>query len=112
MSENPENQNVRRDDRQPVVWTATLIKEDDSEHACSILDVAFAGTLIETDASLDVNEEILLRIDGLGEFAGKVKWSKENNKGLLLMAGPDLLLKEFSTASGSEISTSPKKLTE
>lgn len=113
MSVESENHaDSRKDDRRSVVWSGTLTRENDQEYPCSILDVAFAGTLIESPAPVDSGEDIILSIEGLGDFAATVKWSKGDSKGLVLMAGPNLLLKEFSEASGSQISKEPKKITD
>lgn len=100
-------QNARKDDRQSVVWPATLTLDDDSRHDCSVVDVAFAGTLIETNAPINEGDEVILTIAELGDFAATVKWGENQSKGLLLMAGPNLLLKKFSEASGETLSTKP-----
>lgn len=98
---------ARQDDRETVTWSATLILEDDTVYDCHVIDVAFAGTQIETDAPVELEDEVILRIDTLGDFAATVKWAKGEAKGLYLMGGPDLLLKKFSETSGENVSTEP-----
>ena len=97
-----DDDNYRQDDRKPVIWSATLTTEDDKVYDCEVRDVSLAGTLITTLAPLVVDSEILLSIDGLGDFAGIVRWSCNENIGLTLMAGPDLLLKKFDERHPSE----------
>lgn len=104
---NDDQDEARRDSRQKVIWSGVLTKENDQAFPCSILDVSYAGTLVESAAPLAESEEVLLTIDGLGDFAGRVKWQKEDSTGLLLMAGPNLLLKKFAEASGADISKVP-----
>ena len=98
----------RNDARLPVLWTGTLTTEDDdTEYKCEVRDVSYAGTLVSCDAPLKMNENILLNIEGLGEFAAKVKWQGSAQIGLSILAGPDLVLKKF--AEGSGVSRQPSQ---
>ncbi|WP_262693194.1 PilZ domain-containing protein [Kordiimonas aquimaris] len=106
MTENTAD-NKRGDDRLPVLWTGRLTTDDDKEFTCKVRDVSLAGTLISTDASLELGERLLLEIDELGEFAVEVKWSGSDQLGLLILAGPDLMLKKFAEGAGSETSNKP-----
>lgn len=106
-SDADQTRDARKDERKPVVWPGTLTLDDDSLHDCQVVDVAFAGTLIETQAPIQKGDEVILTIAELGDFAASVKWAEDNAKGLLLLAGPDLLLKKFSEASGRDLSTKP-----
>lgn len=99
----------RLDERKPVVWHATLTLDDDSVIECEVRDVAYAGTLVTCEQDLNLEDEVLLSIDGLGDFAGIVKWKKGIEKGLILLGGPDLLLKKFADAHDEEISHHPQK---
>lgn len=98
----------RLDTRLPVLWTGTLTTENDQEFTCEVRDVSHAGTLISTTASLPMGERILLEIEGLGEFAAEVKWQGSEQLGLLILAGPDLVLKKFAEGSGAALSDRPQ----
>lgn len=54
-----------------------------------------------------MGERLLLEIAELGEFAAEVKWLGSSQLGLLILAGPDLVLKKFAEGSGSEVSKHP-----
>ncbi len=101
------NQDKRQDGRLPVLWTGTLTTEDDREFTCEICDVSHAGTLISCDADLAMGERILLEIKDLGEFAAEVKWQGSEQLGLLILAGPDLVLKKFAETAGGDVSKHP-----
>lgn len=100
----------RGDDRLPVLWTGKLTTDDDREFECKVRDVSLAGTLISTDAAIDMGERLLLEIEELGEFAVEVKWSGSEQLGLLILAGPDLSLKKFAEGSGAQTSEKPLKV--
>lgn len=100
-------ENKRNDDRLPVLWTGRLTTDDDKEFECKVRDVSLAGTLVSTDAPMNLGERLLLEIDELGEFAVEVKWSGSEQLGLLILAGPDLALKKFAEGSGGETSEKP-----
>jgi len=98
----------RLDARLPVLWTGTLTTENDQVFPCDIRDVSHAGTLVSTEAHIPMGERILLEIEGLGEFAAEVKWQGSEQLGLLILAGPDLVLKKFAETSGAKISARPQ----
>ena len=100
-------QEKRRDDRMPVLWHGTLITEDDQSYPCQVVDVSLAGTLIACDAPIEMGDELLLTIEGLGEFASVVKWQGSKQLGLMIIAGPDLALKKFAEGAGSGLSDKP-----
>jgi hypothetical protein len=87
--------NSRQDARKPVIWKATLTTNDDKVFDCEVRDVSLAGTHVTCLAPLAIKDEVLLTIDGLGDFAGEVCWVRNENIGLTLLVGPDLLLKKF-----------------
>lgn len=89
----------RGDDRMPVAWTAKVTLVDDSVHAAEVGDISLAGTLVRSDARVALGDEVVLAIDLLGEFAGKVQWVREGSFGLTLQAGPQLLLKQIAEDS-------------
>lgn len=90
-----DEENARRDERKSVMWQATITTVDDKVFDCEVRDVSLAGTHITTLAPLEIDDEVMLTIDGLGDFAGEVRWKCNENIGLILMVGPDLLLKKF-----------------
>ncbi|WP_262692847.1 PilZ domain-containing protein [Kordiimonas aestuarii] len=104
------DQDKRRDDRLPVLWHGKLTTEDDREFDCQIRDVSLAGTLITCDADIKMGEELLLTIDKIGEFASVVKWQGSQGLGLMILAGPDLVLKKFAEGAGGKVSDSPHDL--
>lgn len=89
----------RGDDRMAVTWTAKVTLPDDSVHAAEVGDVSLAGTLVRSDAKVAIGDEVVLAIDLLGEFAGKVQWVRDGSFGLTLQAGPQLLLKKIAEDS-------------
>ena len=97
----------RSDERLPVIWEGVLSTEDGEEHPCQVRDISLAGTLISTDADFDDGAQLILSIEGLGEYAGVVRWQGDSSVGLALLAGPDLTLKRFAEKAGSEISKKP-----
>lgn len=103
--------NKRGDDRLPVLWTGKLTTDDDAVYECKVRDISLAGTLISTDADIDMGERLLLEIDELGEFAVEVKWSGSKQLGLLILAGPDLELKKFAEGAGANTSEKPVMIT-
>lgn len=100
----------RRDDRLPVLWHGVLIDEQDKEYSCEIRDVSLAGTLVTCDTEFPMDTELMLVIEELGEFAGVVKWQGSQQLGLMILAGPDLVLKKFAEGSGAELSKKPSDL--
>lgn len=101
-------ENKRQDDRLPVLWNGILTTDDDREFPCQVRDVSHAGTLISCDAELQIGERLLLEIDSLGEFAAEVKWQGSEQLGLMILAGPDLVLKKFAETSGADVSEKPQ----
>lgn len=101
--------NRRIDERLPVLWRGKLVDENDNEYACEVRDISQAGALVTTSAQLETNAEVLLEIDGLDEFAGRVQWAGSGELGLMLIAGGSLSLKRFAEHSGASISTKPKE---
>ncbi|MCJ9428207.1 PilZ domain-containing protein [Kordiimonas marina] len=97
----------RRDNRLPVLWHGTLTTEDDRQFPCEVRDVSTAGTLITCETDLSIGDELILTIDGLGEFATEVKWQGSAQLGLAIIAGPDLMLKKFAEGSGAALSEKP-----
>lgn len=97
----------RRDDRLPVLWHGTLIDEEDNSYPCEIRDVSHAGTLVSCEADIDLGSELILTIENLGEFASVVKWQGSRQLGLMILAGPDLVLKKFAEGSGASLSEAP-----
>ncbi|PCI63457.1 MAG: hypothetical protein COB37_05000 [Kordiimonadales bacterium] len=102
------NDDKRQDDRLPVLWRGTLTTDDDREYPCEVRDISLAGTLVSCEAELQLGERLLLEIKELGEFAAEVKWQGSAQLGLLILAGPDLVLKKFAETAGSGISETPR----
>ncbi|NVJ98817.1 MAG: PilZ domain-containing protein [Alphaproteobacteria bacterium] len=97
----------RRDDRLPVLWHGTLVDENDNSYPCEIRDISHAGTLVSCETELPLGTELILTIEELGEFAGIVKWQGSQQLGLMILAGPDLVLKKFAEGAGAGISKKP-----
>lgn len=97
----------RQDSRLPVLWTGTITTDDDRSFSCEVCDVSHAGTLISCEADFAMGERLLLEIEGLGEFAAEIKWKGSDQLGLLILAGPDLVLKKFTESAGGDISKQP-----
>jgi len=86
----------RRDQaRKDVLWHGTVTLEDKSIHSCLVSDVSMAGTLIVCEAPIKDQDEMMLKVDGLGMFGCQVRWHCNNKIGLELVMGQDLLLKRF-----------------
>ncbi len=81
-----------RDERLDVRWNAT-IELDNVDVACLVDNISTAGARVEIDAALSMDQELIIKIPELGEFAGEVVWVKPPFYGLKLVAGPDLDLK-------------------
>lgn len=99
----------RRDERLEVAWHGALCTEDGEKKECNVLDISQAGALIKCDIRPDIGQDLILTIEGLGDFAGRVKWCGQQSVGLLLIAGPDLSLKKFAIKAGSSISEKPSE---
>jgi hypothetical protein len=97
----------RQDGRLPVLWTGTLTTEDEKSFPCQVRDISHAGTLVSCDAELPLGANLLLEIEELGEFAAQVKWQGSEQLGLMILAGPDLVLKKFAETSGADLSEHP-----
>lgn len=97
----------RRDDRLPVLWHGKLIDDAENEFSCQIRDISHAGTLVTCDTEIALGTELILVIEELGEFAGVVKWQGSQQLGLMILAGPDLVLKKFAEGSGAGLSEKP-----
>ncbi len=112
MADKTEKDNLERrwDSRLPVVWQGTVTTLDDEVFPCGICDVSTAGTLIKCAADLSMNTQVVLTIDGIGDFASRVQWISGDQTGMQLLVGPDMLLKRFAEASQSYPSTAPGKL--
>ena len=96
----------RRDERKEVRWDAQIQHEDDS-YSAKIGNVSLAGLLAKTEAPLDMNDELILIIPNVGEFAGIVMWKDAPFFGLALMVGPELDLKRLAVTAGEEVSDQP-----
>jgi len=88
----------RKDERLDVDWRASITLEDDRSFVARVADVSLAGTLIECAAPVHTGDEVLLSIPPLGEFAGRVQWTRDGVFGLALQAGPQLFLREVAEA--------------
>ena len=97
----------RNDSRLPVLWEGSVETENGDTYPCAVRDISQAGALITVAGDFEDEEDLLLTIPGLGEFAGRVKWRGTSDVGLLLIAGPDLELKRYAEASGADLSTTP-----
>jgi len=91
----------RRNERLDVMWSGTL-EVNDLPFDCKIGNVSTAGTLVATDAPVQLGDEVMLSIPNLGDFAGVVAWVGEGSFGLSLMAGPDLFLKDVAEEGGGQ----------
>ncbi|MCK5575762.1 MAG: PilZ domain-containing protein [Sphingomonadales bacterium] len=91
----------RRNDRLDVMWGGTL-EVNDLKHDCKIGNVSTAGTLVATDAPVQLGDEVMLSIPNLGDFAGVVAWVGDGSFGLSLLAGPDLFLKDVAEEGGGQ----------
>lgn len=100
----------RHDERLDVLWQGFITTEDGTKYPCKVRDIAEGGALISCDTQgLSLNGDILLTIDQLGEFAGRVQWQGSEKFGLWLLAGDDLALKKFAEKAGSALSSAPEK---
>ncbi|GHF12300.1 hypothetical protein GCM10017044_02790 [Kordiimonas sediminis] len=99
----------RNDSRLPVSWRATVTTDDETSFPVEIRDVSLAGTLVASESELPIGTQLILNVDGLGEFAGEIRWTSEGTLGLTLIAGPDLLLKKFAEKAGADLSEVPEK---
>ena len=98
----------RRDQRLSVKWQGVLASDDyPDEMPCEVLDISEAGALIRADIKPGLETDLLLTIDGLGEFAGRVRWVGSQEIGLMLLVGSDLDLKKFAEPSGADLSEKP-----
>jgi len=96
----------RRDQaRKDVLWHGTVTLEDQTIHSCLVSDVSMAGTLIVCEAAVNDQDEMMLKVDGLGIFGCQVRWHCNNKIGLELVMGQDLLLKRFNEASTEAVPT-------
>lgn len=97
----------RRDSRREVFWAGTLEDESGQTFPCHVRDVSLAGVLVAAEHPFEPGADLLLTIDALGHFAGRVKWQSETEMGLMLLAGPDLMLKKFAERAGADLSVRP-----
>ncbi len=98
----------RKDDRLAVRWQGVLSGDNGLEDIpCDVVDISEAGALVRADVTPPMDADLLLTIDGLGDFAGRVKWVGNKSVGLMLLAGSDLDLKKFAVKAGAETSTHP-----
>ncbi|WCL54308.1 PilZ domain-containing protein [Gimibacter soli] len=98
----------RRDERLDVAWVGTLTLESGDQYDCQVQDVALAGTLVHCIAPVKVGDEALLMIEGLGEFAGEVRWVGSGAFGMGLVIGPDIKLKRYAETAGADLSQKPE----
>lgn len=101
-------QEKRGDDRLPVIWEGQLTTADNQVFPCEVRDISLAGALISCDQAFESDQQLILEIDQLGDFAGVVRWLGSKQLGLLLLAGPDLMLKKFAEAAGAQVSRKPQ----
>ncbi|WP_374764827.1 PilZ domain-containing protein [Yunchengibacter salinarum] len=102
-----EDSERRQDTRQEVDWIGTLEDEDGRLYDCHVRDVSLAGVLVAADHAFEPGAELLLSIESLGHFAGRVRWQSATEMGLMLLAGPDLMLKKFTERAGAALSHAP-----
>lgn len=96
----------RVDERQAVQWDAEIVLENET-YSAKISNVSLAGTLALTEAPLELDTELVLKIPNLGEFAGIAVWVDSPYYGLALMVGPNLDLKRFALSEDGELSSAP-----
>lgn len=96
----------RIEERLDVLWDAEISIEDET-HTCEVANVSTAGALLKLDIDISLEQEFLLNVPKLGEFAGVITWVNKPFYGLQLLVGPDLDLKTHAdnvglTAKGEE----------
>lgn len=96
----------RIEERLTVQWDAEIVIDDQS-YSAKISNVSLAGTLALTEAPIEINTELVLKIENIGEFAGIAVWVDRPYYGLALMVGPNLDLKRFAMVEDGSISESP-----
>lgn len=101
-------QEKRGDDRLPVLWKGQLMTADNDSFPCEVRDISLAGALISCEHEFGDDQQLILKIPELGDFAGVIRWRGSKQLGLFLLAGPDLMLKKFAEAAGAEISVKPE----
>lgn len=97
----------RYDSRLEVKWVGEIETEDGEVFECKIGDVSTGGTLIESEAQLEIGVDVILRVKNHGESGATVQWVGGNRAGLVLQISPSLLLKDYAEASGAHPSEEP-----
>lgn len=82
----------RRHTRHPVMWSGTLAADTPFDRyvlRCTIRNISISGVHVLVERTLDLDSEVSLRIDRLGEFKGRVVWNEGDKLGVQFEDAPD-----------------------
>ena len=72
--------------RRDVVWSG-LIRIDDNDVSCVVHDISEGGARLRAGTNLSENDRLMLRIEGVGEIAGRVAWRHGDMIGIRFLVG-------------------------
>jgi hypothetical protein len=78
--------------RNSVLWSGTVTSETEFDLYvldCRINNFSISGVHVLVERALDTNRPITLKINGVGEFKGRIVWSKGNQIGVTFDDAPD-----------------------
>jgi len=78
--------------RNSVMWSGSLTSETKFDLYvldCRINNFSIAGVHVMVERALGVDRPVTLKINGVGEFKGKIAWSKGNQIGVKFDDAPD-----------------------
>ena len=87
MFPDPNGREDRREHaRRSVVWSGQ-IRIDDNDVSCVVHDISEGGARLRAGTSLTENDRLMLRIEGVGEIAGRVAWRHGDMIGIRFLVG-------------------------
>jgi hypothetical protein len=73
-----------------------VIDGDGAHHQIQLLDLSYEGCGIETEAELNVGQQIQLSVLRRGGIAAEVRWVRDGRAGLVFLSAPEKATKRFS----------------
>jgi hypothetical protein len=82
----------RRHPRHSVMWSGTLTAETEFDMYvldCRINNFSISGVHVFVERALHTDHPITLKINGVGEFMGRIAWTEGNQIGVKFDDAPD-----------------------
>ncbi len=87
----------RRHRRSAVIWPA-VVSTPDGERPCTVMNLSLGGARIKIDRLPAADVALNLRINGVGQFPGRVVWLKGDGAGVEFAVAPEIAARTIGRA--------------